>query len=368
MIDIRKNLKKYFGYDDFKPNQERVVKAIVEGNDTFALLPTGGGKTLCFLLPAMCFNGLTIIISPLTALIRDHFSSCMELNLPANYMNGENYKDHSFVIQKIMERKKSILFITPETLLNKWNELQNFDISCIVYDEAHCVIKWGKTFRQDYFKCAQMLSKTSYKKVCVTATAKVETQDEIVKATGMKEPVFVRGDYVRDNLHIIHENKRDFENSHIINFIKCNQIPGIMFCESRQTCEDWAIILQNNGINARYFHAGLTVNEKNKIVEDLKNGLLDFITATIAFGMGMDIPNIRTTIHHDTPKDIESYAQEIGRAGRDGLFSVCLSLFSYSDFIKFKKRGDSENARTMELFFRTKDKWHFVNTYLTQKG
>jgi len=341
-------LKQYFGFDKFKGNQEIIIENILQGNDTFVIMPTGGGKSLCYQLPALMSEGTAIIISPLIALMKNQvdlirgYSSTDNI---AHFINSQMNKAQIAQVKKDITNKKcKLLYVAPESLVKQENIdfLKTIKISFVAVDEAHCISEWGHDFRPEYRKIKAMLNEIegNIPIVALTATATPKVQSDIVKTLCMKEPKIFISSFLRENLYYEIRPKPSKQDAikDIIKFIKKEgNKSGIIYCLSRNSTEELAEILQVNGINAAAYHAGLDAHIRSERQDQFLMEEIDVIVATIAFGMGIDKPDVRFVVHFDIPKSLENYYQETGRAGRDGLVGNCVAYFSPKEVHKFEK-------------------------------
>ena len=347
-VNLQQALKKYFGFDAFKSNQLDIIKSVMEGKDTFVIMPTGGGKSLCYQLPAMLLPGTALIISPLIALMKNQVDSIRAYsqneNIAAFLNSSLNKSQMKEVKADITSGKTKMLFIAPETLTKDENIefFKNADVSFVAVDEAHCISEWGHDFRPEYRRIRTMISAINedIPLVALTATATPKVQTDIVKNLNMKNVNTFVSSFNRDNLYyeIRPKINKDQTIKEIVQFIK--QQPGksgIIYVQARKTTEDLAKVLQVNGIKAAPYHAGLDAKVRTKVQDDFLMEDVEVIVATIAFGMGIDKPDVRFVIHYDIPKSIENYYQETGRGGRDGLQGACLAFYSYKDILKLEK-------------------------------
>ena len=346
--DINKAVKKYFGFEKFKGDQRDIVRSVLEGKNTFVIMPTGGGKSLCYQLPAMMMEGTAIIISPLIALMKNQVDSIrgysQEDNI-ASFLNSSlNKTQMNEVKNEIVSGKTKMLFIAPETLTKDENIefFQKSNISFVAVDEAHCISEWGHDFRPEYRRIQTMISsiRKNIPVIALTATATPKVQTDIVKSLDMEDPQIFISSFNRDNLfyEIRQKSSKDKTLKSIIQFIKTSKgKSGIIYVQSRKSTEEIAKVLNVNGIKAAAYHAGLDPKTRSNVQDAFLMEEVEVIVATIAFGMGIDKPDVRFVIHYDIPKSIENYYQETGRGGRDGLIGHCLSFYSYKDILKLEK-------------------------------
>lgn len=347
-IDLDKALKQYFGFEGFKSNQKLIVESLIAGHDTFVIMPTGGGKSLCYQLPALLLPGCAIVISPLIALMKnqvDSIRSYSDGDEVAHFYNSSlNKGQMKQVKEDITAGKTKLLFIAPETLTKEENIdfFKNSKISFVAVDEAHCISEWGHDFRPEYRNIKRMIKGIDDKipVIALTATATPKVQSDIVKNLDMEDHKTFMSSFNRDNLYyeVRPKNNKQQVFKELVQFIK--KAPGksgIIYVQARKTTEEIAKVLQVNGINAGAYHAGLDAKTRTRIQDNFLMEDLDVIVATIAFGMGIDKPDVRFVVHYDIPKSIENYYQETGRAGRDGIISHCLAFYSYRDIMKLEK-------------------------------
>lgn len=341
-------LHHYFGFDKFKGNQEIIIQSVLEGNDTFVIMPTGGGKSLCYQLPALMMEGTALVISPLIALMKNQVDSIRgysQNDEVAHFLNSSLTKAQiKQVKQDIMDGKTKLLFIAPETLTKEENIefFQQVGISFVAVDEAHCISEWGHDFRPEYRRIRIMLQSigSNIPVVALTATATPKVQSDIVKNLNMKEEKTFISSFNRENLYyeVRPKGKKEQTLKQIVQIIKAiNGNSGIIYVQSRKAAGEIAKALAVNGIKAAPYHAGLDAKTRSKTQDDFLMEEVDVIVATIAFGMGIDKPDVRFVIHYDIPKSIENYYQETGRAGRDGLEGNCVAFYAYKDILKLEK-------------------------------
>ncbi|MFN3916923.1 MAG: DNA helicase RecQ [Flavobacteriales bacterium] len=342
---IKEALQKYFGFDTFKGQQEAIIKNVLDGNHSFVIMPTGGGKSLCYQLPALMMEGTAIVVSPLIALMKNQVDAIRNTygeDSVAHFLNSSLNKSEITQVKKdVEEGRTKLLYVAPESL----NKQENLDflldnkISFFAIDEAHCISEWGHDFRPEYRKLRPMIDSIGdhIPIIALTATATPKVQQDIQKNLSMSDATAFKSSFNRANLFYEVRPKLSVEKE-IIKFVKRYQgKSGIIYCLSRKKVEEIAELLQVNGINALPYHAGLDANSRAKHQDMFLMEEADVIVATIAFGMGIDKPDVRFVIHHDIPKSLESYYQETGRAGRDGGEGICVAFYSYKDIEKLEK-------------------------------
>ncbi len=341
---IHDHLKKYFGFDTFKGNQESIILNVLAGRDTFVLMPTGGGKSLCYQLPAVMKNGTAIVISPLIALMKNQVDAMRNFSTDddvAHFLNSSLTKTEIARVKKdVLSGKAKLLYVAPESLTKEDNIdfLRNIDISFYAVDEAHCISEWGHDFRPEYRRIRPIIDVIGRSPIiALTATATPKVQHDIQKNLGILDADVFKSSFNRPNLYYEIKSKQDVARE-IIRYIKNNPgKSGIIYCLSRKKVEELAETLKVNGIKSLPYHAGMdsatrTLNQDKFLMEEA-----DVIVATIAFGMGIDKPDVRFVIHYDIPKSLEGYYQETGRAGRDGGEGNCIAYYSYNDIVKLEK-------------------------------
>ncbi len=341
-------LQQYFGFDSFKGNQESIIESVLDRHDTFVIMPTGGGKSLCYQLPSLMMEGTAIVISPLIALMKnqvDSIRSYSQNDEIAHFLNSSLTKAQMKQVRRdILDGKTKLLFIAPETLTKDENIefFQQVNVSLVAVDEAHCISEWGHDFRPEYRRIRAMLDAIGKEipVIALTATATPKVQSDIVKNLNMRKHQTFISSFNRPNLYyeVRPKAKQDQTIKSILQIIK--ETPGqsgIIYVQSRRSAEDIAKALQVNDIKAAPYHAGLDPKTRTKTQDDFLMERVDVIVATIAFGMGIDKPDVRFVIHYDIPKSIENYYQETGRAGRDGLEGKCIAFYSYKDILRLEK-------------------------------
>lgn len=338
--ELQVYLKKFFGYDQFKPSQLEVIQNILNKQDTLAIMPTGGGKSLCYQLPALIFPGLTVVVSPLIALMKDQVEQLHELNIPAVFLNSSlSSEEYQKYMDLIRNNETKLLYVAPETLLTPriYDLLSEIDLDCFTIDEAHCISEWGHDFRPEYRQLAEFRSQFP-NAVCLalTATATPRVRKDIKDSLHFKSSNEFIASFNRENL-MIEVLPKDKPHKQTIQFLKKfpNQ-SGIIYCFSRRQVDQLSAFLAEQGFSVLPYHAGLSDEERKQNQKKFIRDDVQIIVATIAFGMGINKPNVRFVLHFDLPKSIENYYQEIGRAGRDGLPAHCLLLYSPGDAGKIK--------------------------------
>jgi len=341
---IKENLKRIFGFSQFRGNQEIIVENILNGRNTFVIMPTGAGKSLCYQLPAVTKEGTAIVISPLIALMKNQVDQMNAFGINAFFLNSTLNKSETNKVKKeVLAGKTKLLYVAPESLTKEDNILflKDAKLSFIAIDEAHCISEWGHDFRPEYRKIKSIIAQIApnLPVIALTATATPKVQQDIQRNLQMEEADLFKSSFNRTNLYYeIRPKVKNETKKHLIKFIKTHKgKSGIIYCLSRKKVEEIAELLKVNNINAAPYHAGLDAHVRIKNQDDFLNEEVDVIVATIAFGMGIDKPDVRYVIHYDVPKSLEGYYQETGRAGRDGLEGHCLMFYKYEDIIKLEK-------------------------------
>ncbi len=329
-------LKKYFGFDAFRTGQEQLVREVLSSNDVLGIMPTGGGKSLCFQLPAIMLDGITLVISPLISLMKDQVYSLNQIGIRSAYLNSSlNQTQIQKAYQNILKGEYKIIYVAPERLNTPsfLNIVSKINISMITIDEAHCVSQWGQDFRPSYTRISEFIETFDKRPVisAYTATATAKVQSDIIKLLGLNSPFVSVNGFDRKNLYFEVINTKN-KNLYIEEILKENKgKSGIIYCQTRKKVEELSENLNKLGYNTTRYHAGLTDSEKNKNQDDFIFDRVNIIIATNAFGMGIDKSNVSFVIHHAMPKDLESYYQEAGRAGRDGTSAKCYLLYAPND-------------------------------------
>ena len=348
---LKRTLKEYFGYDSFRPQQENIIRSVFEGNDNLVIMPTGGGKSICFQLPALLLPGITIVISPLIALMKDQVDGLTANGIPAAFLNSsQQEKEQQEIFRKIELNEIKLLYVAPESLQYIDAVFSAGNISLIAIDEAHCISSWGHDFRPAYTQLGYLKNRhPQTPMIALTATADKATRQDICDQLNIPYATHHISSFDRKNLSLdVRPGNKKFEQ--ILVFLKGRRgESGIIYCLSRKNTEELAAKLKAKGYEAEAYHAGLSHSDRISIQENFINDKLEIICATIAFGMGIDKSNVRWVIHYNMPKNLEGYYQEIGRAGRDGLPSSTLLFHSYADVVQLQKFAEGSGNAEVQL-------------------
>lgn len=351
-------LKNFFGYDEFREGQIEIINALVNGRDVLGVMPTGAGKSVCYQVPAMLLPGVTLVVSPLISLMRDQVQTLVANGIPSAYINSSltEAQCHKAMINTRIGKYK-IIYIAPERLLSSsmLELIENLEISLIAVDEAHCISQWGQDFRPAYLDIPKLVSRLHVRPVLAafTATATPRVQSDILKTLGLHNPLTTVTGFDRANLYFeVKRPKNKYEA--LIQYLKANDAEGIVYCSTRKEVESVSERLISDGYSAARYHAGLSDSERSQSQDDFLYDRVKIIVATNAFGMGIDKSNVRFVIHHNMPQNVESYYQEAGRAGRDGLSADCILFYARKDintalFLISQSNNNDEIVRNRSL-------------------
>mgnify|MGYP000742940664 FL=1 len=349
--DIHQLLKTHFGYDSFRPNQLEIIQHVLSGKNTLAIMPTGGGKSLCYQLPALAQQGVAIVISPLIALMKDQVDALKGNGVSAAFYNSsQDQQTQQDILESLMAGTLKLLYVAPESIWGITNYLQKSIISLIAVDEAHCISSWGHDFRPAYTQLKRLkLEFPEAPIIALTATADKATQQDIVKQLAVPDATKFISSFDRPNLYLdVRPGQQRLQQ--IFKFLGSRGLQsGIIYCLSRKNTETLAAKLKAKGYDAQAYHAGLAPEQRSRIQEDFVNDTTPIIVATIAFGMGIDKSNVRWVIHYNMPKNIEGYYQEIGRGGRDGLKAHALLFYSYADVMQLRKFAQGTQTQEIQI-------------------
>lgn len=368
-MNIDNILKKYYGYDTFRPNQREIIENVLAGNDSLVLMPTGGGKSLCYQIPALVSKGITVVVSPLISLMHDQVEALKANGIPAEALNSSHNADEEVLIRRrCLEGSIKLIYVSPEKLTAELPYLfNNLDIALFAIDEAHCISQWGHDFRPEYSQLGILHERFPHVPVmALTATADKITREDIIRQLHLRistnngdsqqQPagqgrIFISSfDRPNLSLNVRRESAKNDKLKYIMNFIRLRPHQcGIVYCLSRKTTESVAEYLRDHGVNAQAYHAGMESSKREYVQKAFKNDAIEVVCATIAFGMGIDKSNIRWVIHYNMPKSIESYYQEIGRAGRDGAPADTVLFYSLADIIQLEKFAEDSGQTDVNM-------------------
>jgi len=350
-VKLLDTLKEYFGYEKFRPLQKKIIQSVFEGKDNLVIMPTGGGKSICYQLPAILLPEITLVISPLIALMKDQVDGLNANGVPAAYLNSSQTEEQREIIFRQIENKElKLIYVAPESLQIVDRFLVDGKVSLIAIDEAHCISSWGHDFRPAYTQLGYLKNRFPTTPIlALTATADKATRNDICRQLNIPAAKKHIASFDRKNLSLeVKPGIKRFEQ--ITRFLgNRTKESGIIYCLSRKTTEELAAKLKNKGFKAEAYHAGIDHDKRSQIQDDFINDEKPVICATIAFGMGIDKSNIRWVIHYNMPKNLEGYYQEIGRAGRDGLESETLLFHSYADVIQLQKFASNAKNEDVQL-------------------
>ena len=344
-------LKTHFGYDTFRPNQQEIIDNVLAGKDTLAIMPTGGGKSLCFQLPSLALEGTAIVISPLIALMKDQVDALKSNGIAAEYFNSSQPpEEQSDILEKLITGQLKLIYVAPESIWGITNYFSKIQINLIAIDEAHCISSWGHDFRPAYTQLKRLKDEfPGTPIIALTATADRATQDDITRQLGIPQAKRFISSFDRPNIYLdVRPGQQRIQQ--IFKFLGSRGLQsGIIYCLSRKGTENITAKLKAKCYDVAAYHAGLSADDRNQIQEDFINDRTPIIVATIAFGMGIDKSNVRWVIHYNMPKNIEGYYQEIGRGGRDGLKAHGLMFYSFADVVMLRKFAEGSDTATVQL-------------------
>ncbi|WP_242394292.1 RecQ family ATP-dependent DNA helicase [Anaeromyxobacter oryzisoli] len=351
--EARRVLREVFGHAGFRPGQGEIVSAVLSGRDCLGVMPTGAGKSLTYQIPARVLGGTTLVVSPLIALMKDQVDAMARVGLRATFLNSSvSPEERRERVRALRRGEIELLYAAPEGLEASVGEaLEGIRLSLIAVDEAHCISHWGHDFRPAYRNLAGLKARFHAPVLALTATATPEVTRDIARQLGMADPLVVRGSFLRKNLHIHAVKKGEGVRTRdaLLGLVRARQgQAGIVYALSRKSVEETAELLASHGIRAEAYHAGLEPEVRARVQDAFQAGTIDVVVATVAFGMGIDKPDIRFVIHRDLPRSVEAYYQEIGRAGRDGNPSTCVLLYSWADVMSWERMLDDADAAVAE--------------------
>jgi ATP-dependent DNA helicase RecQ len=351
--EARRVLREVFGHASFRPGQEEIVGAVLSGRDCLGVMPTGAGKSLTYQIPARLLGGTTLVVSPLIALMKDQVDAMGRVGLRATFLNSSlSSEERRDRVQRLRRGELELLYAAPEGLeASVGGALEGLKLSLIAVDEAHCISHWGHDFRPAYRNLAGLRARYRAPVLALTATATREVTRDIAGQLGMVDPLLVRGSFLRRNLsiHAVKKGEGLRTRDALLRLVRARRgQSGIVYALSRRSVEETAAFLADHGVRAEAYHAGLDPEVRSRVQDDFQSGTLEVVVATVAFGMGIDKPDIRFVIHRDLPRSIEAYYQEIGRAGRDGKPSDCVLFYSWADVMSWERMVDESDADVAE--------------------